>query len=209
MAREKNNCKLLLYVFYSQLYWCHLCSSINNTVYLLFYFHLKYCPSFKVCKSMHHHTIQINQPTRCNNFSSLLLVIYVQLNMFRASSRPSLNQPDHDQQHYYHHAPKVKPEAATAVVELLTMGVRMPETCWAVHKRQVITWEVVASSWLIYLNCPFHWILYRKYICACTSVIWFARSQFWITGVVCLQTLHIVGTRPRLKRFTRLVCQLP
>jgi len=33
--------------------------------------------------------IQINQPTRCNNFSSLLLDIYVQLNMFRASSRPS------------------------------------------------------------------------------------------------------------------------
>jgi len=29
----------------------------------------------------------------------------------------------------YHHAPKEKPEAATAVVELLMMGVRMPETC--------------------------------------------------------------------------------
>ena len=33
--------------------------------------------------------IQINQPTRCNNSSSLLLEVYVQLNMFRASSRPS------------------------------------------------------------------------------------------------------------------------
>jgi hypothetical protein len=32
----------------------------------------------------------------------------------------------------------VKPEAATAVVELLMMGVRMPETCSAVRKRQVI-----------------------------------------------------------------------
>jgi len=30
-----------------------------------------------------------------------------------------------------------KPEAATAV-ELLMMGVRTPETCWAVLKRQVI-----------------------------------------------------------------------
>jgi hypothetical protein len=29
----------------------------------------------------------------------------------------------------YHHAPTVKPEAATAVVELLMMGVRTPETC--------------------------------------------------------------------------------
>jgi hypothetical protein len=32
--------------------------------------------------------IQINQPTRCNSFSSLLLDVYVQLNMFCASSRP-------------------------------------------------------------------------------------------------------------------------
>jgi len=38
---------------------------------------------------VHHHTIQINQPTRYKNFSSLLLDVYVQLNMFRASSRPS------------------------------------------------------------------------------------------------------------------------
>jgi len=45
--------------------------------------------TFKVCKSVHHHTIQINQPTRRSNFSSLLLDIYVQLNMFRASSRSS------------------------------------------------------------------------------------------------------------------------
>jgi len=33
---------------------------------------------------------------------------------------------DHDQQHCYNHAPTVKTEAATAVVELLTMGVRTP-----------------------------------------------------------------------------------
>jgi len=33
--------------------------------------------------------LQINQPTRCNNFSSLLLDVYVQLNLFRVSSRPS------------------------------------------------------------------------------------------------------------------------
>jgi uncharacterized protein YbdZ (MbtH family) len=37
--------------------------------------------------------------------------------------------PDHDQQHWYHHAPPVKPEAATAVVELLMKGVWTPETC--------------------------------------------------------------------------------
>ena len=78
--------------------------------------------------------------------------------MFRASSRPSSGaqqlhlqplvlpsesgdsnavgrgqagpaRPEHDQQRCYHHAPKVKSEAATAVVELLMMGVRTPETC--------------------------------------------------------------------------------
>jgi hypothetical protein len=36
---------------------------------------------------------------------------------------------DHDQQHCYHHASKIKPEAATAVVELLMMDVRTPESC--------------------------------------------------------------------------------
>jgi hypothetical protein len=50
----------------------------------------------------------------------------------------SSGRPDHDQRHCYHHAPTLKPEAATAVVELLMVGVRTPETCWAVHKRQVI-----------------------------------------------------------------------
>jgi hypothetical protein len=46
--------------------------------------------------------------------------------------------PDHEQQQCYHHAPTLKPEAATAVVELLMMGVRTPEKCCAVTKRQVI-----------------------------------------------------------------------
>ena len=32
---------------------------------------------FDVRKSLHHHTIQIIQPTRCNSFTSLLLDVYV------------------------------------------------------------------------------------------------------------------------------------
>jgi hypothetical protein len=48
---------------------------------------------------------------------------------------------DHDRQHCYSLAPKVKPEAATAVVELLMMGVRTPETRRAVIKCQVINWK--------------------------------------------------------------------
>jgi hypothetical protein len=130
---------------------------------------------FKVCKSVHLHTIQINQPTRWNNFSNFLLDVYVQLNMFRASSRPSSvarqlqKQPlvlplerggssvvgrgptsrnDHDQLHCYHHSPMVKPESATAIVEHLMMGVRTPETCWAVNKRQTNNWRT-CCIWLV------------------------------------------------------------
>jgi hypothetical protein len=44
---------------------------------------------FDVRKSLHHHTIRIIQTTRCNSFTSLLLNVYVWLNMFRASPRPS------------------------------------------------------------------------------------------------------------------------
>jgi hypothetical protein len=50
--------------------------------------------SFNVCQSLgdvedFFKAFQINQPTRCDNFSSLLLDVYVQLNVFRAFSRPS------------------------------------------------------------------------------------------------------------------------
>jgi hypothetical protein len=85
---------------------------------------------------------------------------YLQLNTFWASSRPSseaqqlqqqplvlplegggssavgrgrtgrpAGRPDHDKQHCYHLDPKVKPEAATAVVEFLMMGVMTLKTC--------------------------------------------------------------------------------
>jgi len=111
---------------------------------------------FKVCKSVHHHTIQINKldakispvnyltfiySSTCfgrphahhqelNNCSSSLsfypwsVVIAVLLVVVGP-----VNRPNHDQQYCYYHAPKIIPEAATAVVELLMMEVRTPETC--------------------------------------------------------------------------------
>jgi hypothetical protein len=74
-----------------QLYLQHLVPDAVDTVVCApddgWRYHPKHVERFpdinKLCK------IQINQPTRCNNFSSLLLDVYVWRNMFRASSRPS------------------------------------------------------------------------------------------------------------------------
>jgi hypothetical protein len=62
-------------------------------------------------------------------------------------------RPDHEQQHSSHHDTKVKPEAATAIIELLMMGGKMPETCWAVNKRQDNKLKNCCISLVIYLNC--------------------------------------------------------
>jgi hypothetical protein len=50
---------------------------------------MTYFGTFDVRKSVHHHTIQINQPTRCDSFTSLLLDVCVWLSMFWAPFRPS------------------------------------------------------------------------------------------------------------------------
>jgi hypothetical protein len=46
-----------------------------------------------------------------------------------AVGRGRADRPDHDQQHCYQPRSNGKTEAATAVIELLMMGMRMPETC--------------------------------------------------------------------------------
>ena len=56
-------------------------------------------------------------------------------------------------QHEYHHDTKVKPEASTALIELLMMGVRTPETRWAVNKCQDNKLENCCIWLVIYLNC--------------------------------------------------------
>jgi hypothetical protein len=57
--------------------------------------------------------------------------VYVQLRVdLLKMSRVMLETPVRPRtQHGYHHDTKIKPEAATAVVELLTKGGRTPETC--------------------------------------------------------------------------------
>jgi len=46
-----------------------------------------------------------------------------------------------------------KPEAATAVYKLLMMGMRMPETYWAVSKRRAIN----LRDWYVWLVDLFEW----------------------------------------------------
>jgi hypothetical protein len=55
-----------------------------------------------------------------NGSSSLWF--YLRIVVISVSTRPRT-------QHYYHHDTKVKPEAATAVIEFLMMGGKTPETC--------------------------------------------------------------------------------
>ena len=117
-------------------------------------------------------------PTRCNNFPDYCPDAHIQLNMFRAFSRPSSGAHDCSSSpwrylrivvivvlcswsgrsarprtlHDCHHDTKVKPEAATAVIELLMMGGRTPEACWAVNKRQYKELENCCVWLVIYLN---------------------------------------------------------
>jgi len=76
-------------------------------------------------------------------------------------------------QHGYHHNKKVKPEAATEVVELLMMGGRTSETCWAVNKRQDNKLENCWIWLVIYLNYTMmHGLTNLKYTHTHTHVLW-------------------------------------
>ena len=71
-------------------------------------------------------------------------------------------------QHDCHHDTKVNPEAATAVIELLIMGGKTPETCWAVNKRQDNKLENCCILLVIYLNNQF--MLYGSEVVVCSEI---------------------------------------
>jgi hypothetical protein len=58
---------------------------------------------------------------------SLWFYLHIMVIVMLCSWSGRLAQPR--TQHDYHHDMKVKPEVATAVIELLMMGGKMPETC--------------------------------------------------------------------------------
>ena len=116
-------------------------------------------------------------PTWCNNFSVYYPDVCLQLNMFRVF--PAHHQELNDcsgslwfyprivvivvlcgrgrparprTQHECHHDTEVKPEAATAVIELLMMGGKTPETRWAVNNHQDNKLKNCCIWLVIYLN---------------------------------------------------------
>jgi hypothetical protein len=94
-TERKYQVTLMEYYFWNEL-WKRNEAEIHNLVVPRFSIKIiqwnkqkNFFSSFRVCKSAHHRTFKLNQPTRCSKFSSVLLVISVLLNMFRASSCPS------------------------------------------------------------------------------------------------------------------------
>ena len=86
-------------------------------------------------------------------------------------------------QHECHHNTRVKPEAATAVIELLMMGGKMPKTCWAVHKCQDNKLE----------NCCIWLVIYLNHIIAYYIVwIFFFNFIFGSFNKICLYILNFV-----------------
>jgi len=84
----------------------------------------------------------------CSGSLWFYLRIVVIAVLFSWSGRPARPRTQHE----YCYDTKVKPEAATAVIELLMMAGKTPETCWTVNKRQDIKLKNCCIRLVIYLN---------------------------------------------------------
>jgi hypothetical protein len=133
------------------------------------------------CLTFWHQSFTFNSnksPTKCNSFQFIILTfvysstcfgrfpahhqelndcsgnlwfylrIVVTVVLYSWSGRPARTLA----QHGYQYDTKVKPEAATAVIEFLMVGGKTPETCWAVNKRQDNKLKNCCIRLVIYLN---------------------------------------------------------
>jgi hypothetical protein len=62
-------------------------------------------------------------------FQTVSLSIIRSFSLYTRSGIYHTDRPDHEHNTTVNHDTKVKPEAATAVIELLMMGGKSPETC--------------------------------------------------------------------------------
>jgi len=122
--------------------------------------------TFKVCKSVHHRTIQINYQPVATIFRFSFPDVYLQLNMFRAFSRPSSGA------RWLQWQPLVLP-LYLYLIELQMMGGKTPETCWAVNKRQDKKLKNCCIWLVIYLNLKFACALAVIYTISIDSVLHF------------------------------------
>jgi len=84
---------------------------------------------FKACKSVHHCKIQINHQPNATVFQFIILTFIYSSTYFGRfpANHQELNYCSG--RLWFYHDTKVKPEAATAVTELLMMGGKTLETC--------------------------------------------------------------------------------
>jgi len=82
--------------------------------------------------------------------------------------------------HECHHDTKVKPEAATAVIELLMMDAKTPETCWTANKRQDNKLENCCIWLVIYLNCTMmHGLTNLKFLTTVWKKLYRMKLGYW------------------------------
>ena len=109
-------------------------------------------------------TIQTNHQPDATNFQFIILTFIYSSTCFGGSPAHHQELNDCSGSYIYKTGPttntarlspryEVKPEATTAVAELLMMGGRTPETCWAVNKRQDNKLKNCCIRLVIYLNC--------------------------------------------------------